>query len=70
LDVLEEEETKRQFQIKECLRYSTCSRVKYREGVVSVIFKEDLREDSEEHKPWLNDAEFKDKSRLTPCLFG
>jgi hypothetical protein len=29
-----------------------------------------LREDSEEHKPWLNDAEFKDKSRLTPCLFG
>jgi hypothetical protein len=57
LDVLQEEEgAKRQFRIKERSRYSTpCSRVKYGEGVASAIFEEDLREDSEEHEPWLND---------------
>jgi hypothetical protein len=70
-DVLQEQEAKRQFRIEERLRYSTCSRVKYRMGVASAIFEEDLREreDAEEHEPWLNDAEFKDKYRLTRSSF-
>jgi hypothetical protein len=70
LDMLQEEEAKRQFQIEERSRYSTCSREKYQEGVASVVFKEDLREDdSEEHEPWLNDAKFKDRYRLTRSSF-
>jgi hypothetical protein len=37
-DVLQEEEAKRQFRIEEHSRYSTSSRVKYREGVALAIF--------------------------------
>jgi hypothetical protein len=39
--------------------------VQYRDGDASAIFEEDLKEDS----PWLNDAKFKDKYRLTCSSF-
>jgi hypothetical protein len=58
-DVLLEAEAKKQFQIKERSRYSTGSRAKYRDA--SLVFEEDLNEEY----PWLNDAKFKDKYRLT-----
>jgi hypothetical protein len=64
-DVLVEQEAKKLFRIEEQSRYSTASRAKYRDGDASAIFEEDLREES----PWLNDAEFKDKYRLTRSSF-
>ena len=64
-DVLIEQEAKKQFRIEEHSRYSTGSRAKYRDGDASAIFEEDLKEES----PWLNDAEFKDKYRLTRSSF-
>jgi hypothetical protein len=62
-DVLLEADANKKFQIEECLRYSTDLRVQYQDGDATVIFNEDLKEDS----PWLNNAEFKDKYRMT-CL--
>jgi hypothetical protein len=64
-DVLLEQEAKEQFLVEESSRYSTDSRAKYRDGVASAVFLEDLNEDS----PWLNDAEFKDKYRMTRSSF-
>jgi hypothetical protein len=62
-DVLAEQEAKWQFKIEEHSRYSTISRANYR--LASTVFCEDLNEDS----PWLNDAEFKDKYKMTCCSF-
>jgi hypothetical protein len=64
-DVVMEEEAKCQFLKEERSRYSTGSRVNYRDGLASNVFAEDLREDS----PWLNEAEFKDKYRMTRSSF-
>jgi hypothetical protein len=64
-DVLAEQEAKSQFQAEERSRYSRTSRANYRNGRASTVFLEDLKEDS----PWLNDAEFKDKYRMTRCSF-
>ena len=64
-DVLLEQEAKEQFLVEESSRYSTDSRAKYGYGVASAVFLEDLNEDS----PWLNDAEFKDKYRMTRSSF-
>jgi hypothetical protein len=65
-DVLLEAEAKKQFQIKERLRYSTGSRTKYRDSDASLIFEEYLKEES---PWWLNNAKFKDKYCLTCSSF-
>ena len=62
-DVMLEQEAKCRFRLEEASRYST--RGKYRNGDASTIFEEDLKEDP----PWLNDAEFKDKYRMTRSSF-
>jgi hypothetical protein len=60
-----EQDAKNQFQTEEGSRYSAASRFNYRKGSTSGIFMEDLNEDS----PWLNDAEFKCKYRMTRSSF-
>jgi hypothetical protein len=64
-DVLLEEEAKCQFKVEEASRFSRDSRINYRDGIASAVFLEDLNEDSS----WLNDAEFKDKYRMTRSSF-
>jgi hypothetical protein len=44
-DVVLEADTKNQFRIEERSRYSTDSRMQYRDGDAAAIFKEDLRDD-------------------------
>ena len=64
-DVLLEQDAKKKFRIEERSRYSADSRAYYRRGAVSAIFTEDLDLES----GWLNDAEFKDKYRMTRSSF-
>jgi hypothetical protein len=64
-DVLLEADAKEKFKNEERLRYSTGTRGEYRDGNAAAIFNEDLDEDSR----WLNDAEFKDKYRMTRASF-
>jgi hypothetical protein len=65
-DVLLEEEAKSRFQIEVGLRYSTGARLNYRDGVQKNLFEEDLYEGT---SCWLNEAEFKDKYRMTRSSF-
>ncbi len=64
-DVLLEQDAKKKFRIEERSRYSADSRASYRRGAASAIFTEDLDLES----GWLNDAEFKDKYRMTRSSF-
>jgi hypothetical protein len=65
MDLLLEDEARRNFKKEERSRYSREARVTYRNGRASTIFLEDLNQES----PWLNHAEFKDKYRMTRATF-
>jgi hypothetical protein len=61
-DVLLKQEAKYQFQIEQCYSYYLAgSGAKYCNSVTLAVFLEDLNKDSAS----LNDAEFKDKYRMT-----
>ena len=66
MDLLLEDKAKRKFRSKERSRYLKGARNgSYRSGGASAVFDEDLNEEA----PWLNDAEFKDKYRMTRFSF-
>jgi hypothetical protein len=64
-DVLLEQDAKEKFRIEERSRYSANSRASYRKNDAWAIFLEDLDLKS----GWLNEAEFKDKYRMTCSSF-
>jgi hypothetical protein len=64
-DLLLEEEAKQRYETEVTSRYSTVSRINYRNGNPLAVYLEDLNEDN----PWLNEAEFKDKYRMTRSSF-
>ena len=64
-DLLLEEEAKQRYETEVTSRYSTVSRINYRNGNPLAVYLEDLNEDNR----WLNEAEFKDKYRMTRSSF-